>query len=65
MTSTTLQPIASTLIKRVFKWVILCVICFSSIQAWLNYNSIEKILTQQLMTLQIHIYLYCPLRFGT
>ncbi|MFZ6688340.1 diguanylate cyclase [Undibacterium sp. SXout11W] len=42
MTSTALQPIASTLIRRVFKWVILCVICFSSIQAWLNYNSIEK-----------------------
>ena len=42
MKSQPVKPIASILIKRVFNWVILCVICFSSIQAWLNYNSIEK-----------------------
>lgn len=36
-----LQPIASLLIRRVFKWVILCVVCISSLQAWLNYRAIE------------------------
>ena len=42
MNSTTLQPIATLLIRRVFKWVLLCVLVFSSVQAWFNYISIEK-----------------------
>jgi len=42
MNPTHLQPIATLLIRRVFKWVILCVVVFSSIQAWINYTSIEK-----------------------
>ncbi|PXX40301.1 sensor domain-containing diguanylate cyclase [Undibacterium pigrum] len=42
MSHTALQPIASLLIRRVFKWVILCVVCVSSLQAWLNYRAIEE-----------------------
>jgi len=42
MNPATLQPIATLLIRRVFKWVLLCVVAFSSIQAWLSYTSIEK-----------------------
>ena len=42
MKSIPLVPIANSLIRRVFKWVILCIILFSSLQAWLNYRAIEK-----------------------
>ncbi|MCH8620940.1 sensor domain-containing diguanylate cyclase [Undibacterium sp. TS12] len=41
MSDTPLQPIASLLIHRVFKWVILCVVLVSSLQAWFNYRAIE------------------------
>ena len=37
-----LQPITNLLIRRVFKWVFLCILVFSSLQAWINYRSIEK-----------------------
>lgn len=36
------QPIASLLLRRVFKWVILCIVLFSSLQAYLNYRAIER-----------------------
>lgn len=36
------QPIASLLLRRVFKWVILCILLFSSLQAYLNYRAIER-----------------------
>lgn len=36
------QPIASLLFRRVFKWVILCILLFSSLQAYLNYRAIER-----------------------
>ncbi|MFZ6772818.1 GGDEF domain-containing protein [Undibacterium sp. SXout7W] len=42
MTARPLQPITNLLIRRVFKWVFLCIVVFSSLQAWLNYKSIEK-----------------------
>ena len=42
MSDLALQPIASVLIRRVFKWVILCVVLVSSLQAWLNYRAIEQ-----------------------
>ena len=42
MNPTTVQPIATLLIRRVFKWVLLCVVAFSSIHAWLSYQSIER-----------------------
>ncbi|MEB0139584.1 MULTISPECIES: diguanylate cyclase [unclassified Undibacterium] len=42
MSITPLQPIAGLLIRRVFKWVMLAIIAFSSLQAWLNYRAIEK-----------------------
>lgn len=42
MSNRALQPIANLLIRRVFKWVILCVVCISSLQAWLNYRAIEE-----------------------
>ncbi|MFZ6745900.1 diguanylate cyclase [Undibacterium sp. JH2W] len=42
MNKQALQSIASLLIRRVFKWVILCVVCISSLQAWLNYRAIEE-----------------------
>ncbi|MFZ6769453.1 diguanylate cyclase [Undibacterium sp. Di26W] len=41
MNITPLQSIASLLIRRVFKWVILCVVAISGLQAWLNYRAIE------------------------
>jgi two-component system cell cycle response regulator len=42
MKSVQLESITSSLIRKVFKWVILCVLVFSSLQAWLNYRAIEK-----------------------
>lgn len=36
------QPIASLLLRRVFKWVILSILLFSSLQAYLNYRAIER-----------------------
>lgn len=41
MSDLPLQPIANLLIRRVFKWVVLCVILVSSLQAWFNYRAIE------------------------
>lgn len=42
MKSVQLESITSSLIRKVFKWVILCILVFSSLQAWLNYRAIEK-----------------------
>ncbi|MBC3918185.1 diguanylate cyclase [Undibacterium sp. CY18W] len=41
MNTAPLQSIASLLIRRVFTWVILCVIAISGLQAWMNYRAIE------------------------
>lgn len=58
MSKQVLQPIASLLIRRVFKWVILCVICISSLQAWLNYRAIEENFT---MTVDDVAHAHLPL----
>ena len=36
------EPIASVLLRQLFKWVILCVVLFSTLQGWLNYRAGEQ-----------------------
>ncbi|MBC3869688.1 sensor domain-containing diguanylate cyclase [Undibacterium oligocarboniphilum] len=52
------QPIASQLVRSVFKWVILCIFGFSSLQAWLNYSAIERNFN---MTIQDVAHTHLPL----
>ncbi|NDI87047.1 GGDEF domain-containing protein [Undibacterium crateris] len=42
MSDRVLEPISSSLLRRLFKWLILCILLFSSLQAWLNYRTIER-----------------------
>ncbi|MBC3931908.1 GGDEF domain-containing protein [Undibacterium curvum] len=42
MSDRVLEPISSSLLRRLFKWLILCILVFSSLQAWLNYRTIER-----------------------
>src|ERR1035437_2404076 len=42
MNARTFQPITTTLIRRSLGWVLLCSLAFSSLQAWLTYESVEK-----------------------
>lgn len=42
MSDRVIEPISSSLLRRLFKWLILCILLFSSLQAWLNYRTIER-----------------------
>ncbi|MBC3935769.1 GGDEF domain-containing protein [Undibacterium rugosum] len=42
MSNRVVEPISSSLLRRLFKWLILCILLFSSLQAWLNYRTVER-----------------------